>query len=143
MTTLASGIILYRREGGSARLLLLRSRDNGHWGFPKGRRDDGDAHEVDTALRELAEETGYGAVALHPGFRAELSYVANDPVAPYPKRVTYFLAEAPPAEPRLSAEHDEARWASAEEAERLLRHAPLRELARTAVATALANGAGG
>src|SRR5262245_30470168 len=95
MTILASGIILYRREGRDARLLLLRNRGTGQWGFPKGRRDAGDRHEVHTALREVLEETGYERVQLHPDFRIELAYVVRDPAAPYPKRVTYFLAEAP------------------------------------------------
>lgn len=142
MTTLASGIILYRREAAGARLLLLRNRDSGHWGFPKGRRDADDAHEVHTALRELREETGWSEVALHPGFRVELSYLVRDPAAPYPKRVTYFLAEAPAGEPELSEEHDRAAWAAPPEAEQLLLHGQMKDLARAAFAAILA-GAGG
>jgi len=140
MTTLASGIILYRREGPDARLLLLRNRDTGHWGFPKGRRDEGDRHEVHTALRELLEETGYDGVALHPAFRVELAYVVRDPRNPHPKRVTYFLAEAPAREPTLSEEHDRALWASPDETEELLLYEQLKDLARTAFAAALAGG---
>jgi bis(5'-nucleosidyl)-tetraphosphatase len=143
MTTLASGIILYRLQGPDARLLLLRHRDTGHWGFPKGRRDATDAHEVHTALREVLEETGYERLALHPGFRVELAYLVRDPANPYPKRVTYFLAEAPAEEPRLSDEHDGALWASAQEAEMLLGHGQLKDLARTALAVALAARPGG
>jgi len=142
MTTLASGIILYRRdhrEGGpGARILLLRNRDNGHWGFAKGRRDAADAHEVHTALREVQEETGYTGLVLHAEFRAELFYLVRDPRNPYPKRVTYFLAEAPAHEPVLSAEHDQAAWAEAEEAERMLSHGQMRDLARAAFAALLA-----
>ena len=136
MTTLASGIILYRRAGRDVRLLLLRNRDTGHWGFPKGRRDAGDEHEVHTALRELQEETGYDTVALHPGFRVELSYLVRQPAAPYAKRVTYFLAEAPTHEPALSAEHDGLHWASPQDAEAMLLHGQLRDLARAAFAAA-------
>jgi 8-oxo-dGTP pyrophosphatase MutT (NUDIX family) len=139
MTTLASGIILFRREGAAARLLLLRNRRSGHWGFPKGRRDAGDEHEVHTALRELREETGYDAVVLHPAFRAELSYLVRG-AAPYPKRVSYFLAEAPAREPDLSEEHDGATWASPEQAEALLAHAQMRDLARAAFALVLGSG---
>jgi len=133
MTCLASGIILYRREGGAVRLLLLRNRDGGHWGFAKGRRAPEDAHEVHTALREVQEETGFTAIGLHPGFRRELEYQARSPGGePYAKRVVYFLAEAPPGEPTLSSEHDRATWATAEEADSLLRHEQLRRLARAA-----------
>lgn len=142
MTTLASGIILYRRDqrgGGPApRILLLRNRGTGHWGFAKGRRDAADAHEVHTALREVQEETGYTGLVLHAQFRAELSYLVRDPRNPYPKRVTYFLAEAPAHEPVLSTEHDQVAWAAADEAERLLVHGQMRDLARAAFAALLA-----
>jgi 8-oxo-dGTP pyrophosphatase MutT (NUDIX family) len=138
MTTLASGIILYRRVPG-ARILLLRSRDTGHWGFAKGRRDASDAHEVHTALREVQEETGYTGLVLHRDFRAELSYLVRDPRNPYPKRVTYFLAEAPVHEPVLSHEHDEHAWAAAEEADQLLSHGQMRDLARAAFAALAAS----
>jgi 8-oxo-dGTP pyrophosphatase MutT (NUDIX family) len=140
MTTLASGIILFRREGAAARLLLLRNRRSGHWGFPKGRRDAADEHEVHTALRELREETGYEAVALHPAFRVELSYLVRGAPAPYPKRVSYFLAEAPARKPALSEEHDRATWAAPEQAEALLAHAQMRDLARAAFAVVLGAG---
>jgi len=140
MTCLASGIILYRRDGGAVRLLLLRNRDGGHWGFAKGRRTPDDAHEVHTALREVQEETGYVALSLHPGFRRELEYQARGPGGePYAKRVVYFLAEAPPDEPALSSEHDRATWVTADEAEPLLRHEQLRRLARAACDAAAAS----
>ena len=155
MTTLASGIILYRRrserapehapeaspgrlpepQGAAVQLLLLRNAENGHWGFAKGRRDAADAHEVHTALREVEEETGYTGLVLHREFRVELSYLVRDPRNPYPKRVTYFLAEAPAHEPRLSLEHDLSAWATPDEIERLLAHGQMRDLARAAFAT--------
>lgn len=133
MTCLASGIIIYRRQGRGVELLLLRNRDGGHWGFAKGRRDPGDAHEVHNALREVAEETGYTAMSLHPAFRRELEYVARSPEGErYAKRVVYFLAEAPAGEPALSDEHDQAQWAPRERVEALLRHEQLRALALAA-----------
>ena len=134
MTCLASGIILYRQQGRSLQLLLLRNRDGGHWGFAKGRRAPEDQHEVHNALREVGEETGYTALRLHPGFRMELSYQARSPGGErYDKRVVYFLAEAPPGEPTLSDEHDRAQWAGIEQAQVMLRHEQLRALARAAV----------
>jgi 8-oxo-dGTP pyrophosphatase MutT (NUDIX family) len=133
MTCLASGIILFRRHGPAVQLLLLRNRDGGHWGFAKGRRAPEDLHEVHNAQREVAEETGYTALSLHSGFRIELVYHARSPDGErYEKRVTYFLAEAPPGEPTLSDEHDRAQWAGLEQARTMLRHEQLRALARAA-----------
>jgi len=85
-------------------VLLLRNRRSGQWGFPKGRRDPEDSHEVSTALREVAEETGYSRLALHPRFRAEIDYIVRQRnEEPFDKRVVYFLAEAPAGDPVLSA----------------------------------------
>jgi 8-oxo-dGTP pyrophosphatase MutT (NUDIX family) len=136
MTCLASGIILYRRDGAGLRLLVLRNSEHGAWGFAKGRRHDGDAHEVENALREVHEETGYADLALHPGFRAEVDYVVRDESGDYGKRVVYFLAEAPSAEPNLSHEHEEALWIAADAIDGTLPYGQLRDLARTAIEAA-------
>ena len=55
----------------SSKVLLLRhssvsSRGGGHWDFPKGHIDDGET-EIQTALRELEEETGIANVDLVEG----------------------------------------------------------------------------
>lgn len=134
MTVLASGILLYRRDATGPRLLLLRHHNGGHWGFAKGRRDPDDAHEVETALREVEEETGFTDLMLDPSFRAEIGYRVRDDRGPdYEKRVVYFLAPAPDREPRLSHEHDEHAWADARRADELLAFGQLRDLARAAL----------
>lgn len=133
MTVLATGIILYRHPSSGPLLLLLRNRDNGHWGFPKGRRDTDDAHEVATAQRELREETGYGPLELDPGYRQEVDYVVHGTAdAGRRKRVVYFLACAPDTPPTLSAEHADYTWADPEQADQLLRYGQLRDLACSA-----------
>ncbi len=132
MTVLASGIILYRpptpRE--DPRLLLLRNADNGNWGFPKGRRDPDDAHELVTAFREVREETGYDELDLHPLFRRTIEYrVEGTEDDGRWKRVVYFLACAPAPEPVLSPEHAEHLWADRAALYDLLAFGQLRDLA--------------
>lgn len=52
------GIIPYRLgPEGILFLLVWENYGDGHWNFPKGHRD-GKEHPIETALRELREETG-------------------------------------------------------------------------------------
>lgn len=131
MTVQASGVILYRvTDDARPRVLLLRNRDNAMWGFAKGRRDPGDAHEVATALREVLEETGYGDLVLDVRFREVVEYVARGSADEgRRKRVTYFLAAAPDGEPVLSAEHVEYVWADHDDVRALIAYEQLRDLA--------------
>ena len=57
----------------SGKVLLLRHPSNsshggGHWDFPKGHIDEGES-EIQTALRELEEETGIAHTNVIAGFR--------------------------------------------------------------------------
>ncbi|MEQ9455325.1 MAG: NUDIX domain-containing protein [Phycisphaeraceae bacterium] len=52
------GIIpVYGGANGEPRRYLLVQHKAGHWGFPKGHPETGES-ELETALRELGEETG-------------------------------------------------------------------------------------
>ena len=50
------GIIPINNATGTRRFLLVHQK-KGHWGFPKGHAEKGET-AVESALRELAEETG-------------------------------------------------------------------------------------
>ena len=58
----SAGGVIYRWQGGSAHVLLIRDRYH-HWGFPKGHLEDGET-PADAALREVSEETGLGELRL-------------------------------------------------------------------------------
>ncbi len=52
------GIIpLQKTAKGSVQVLLIFHKGGKHWSFPKGRKDPGET-DLETALRELKEETG-------------------------------------------------------------------------------------
>jgi 8-oxo-dGTP pyrophosphatase MutT (NUDIX family) len=132
MTVLASGIILYRAPTRLVEptLLLLRNADNGQWGFPKGRRDPQDSHELVTAVREVREETGYTDLSIHLSFRRTLEYrVEGAEDHGRRKRVVYFMAPAPEIEPVLSAEHDGILWADYRKLQTAFAYGQLRDLA--------------
>jgi bis(5'-nucleosidyl)-tetraphosphatase len=121
----AAGFLVYRRRASDIEYLLLRASNHGEWGPPKGHADAGES-ELETAWRETEEESGLvrDDLARNAWFEDTVRYTVNG----RPKRVVYYLAECSGAEPRLSHEHTEARWASLADAISLVVHDNLREL---------------
>ena len=98
----------------SSKVLLLRhssvsSRGGGHWDFPKGHIDDGET-EIQTALRELEEETGIANVDLVDGFRDTITYTFPSGQERIGKEVVFFLATTKKSKVRLSHEHIDYSW---------------------------------
>jgi len=61
------GVIpIFRKVKGSEgyRFLLVKHAQADYWGFPKGHQEIGES-DVETALRELAEETGITDCEIH------------------------------------------------------------------------------
>ena len=115
----AAGAVVFRRSERGIRLLLLRAYKN--WDFPKGLVEPGE-NELDTAKREVSEETGLADLDYPFGeeYKETLPYSGN-------KVARYYLAEtdADKIELPVSAElgrpeHHEYRWVSFDEAEDLL-----------------------
>ena len=119
----AAGLILRRGDGRSARWLLLRSRKHREWGFPKGHLDNGES-PLAAALRECAEETGIGLVAIE-GDPLEVHYRLGSGRG---KRVIYFPAVTSIDEVALSHEHGAYEWMPAARVQRALRYDNLRAL---------------
>ena len=83
------GAIVYRRFHGNIESLLIKHINSGHWSFPKG-HVEGDETELETARREIKEETGLDVI-LDQTFRETVSY---SPKRDTQKVVVYFLALA-------------------------------------------------
>ena len=66
--------------------LLIRHKNGGHWGFPKGHKEAGESSK-ETALREVLEETGL-TVRLIEGFKEKSRYSPKPGVE---KTVTFYL----------------------------------------------------
>ena len=84
------GAVVFTKIGTDIRYLLV-SNLNGFYGFPKG-HIEGTESEIETALREISEETGL-TVRLIDGFRTEdtHSFMRNSEARL--KHIVYFLAE--------------------------------------------------
>lgn len=83
------GAIVYRRHHGNLEILLIKHVNSGHWSFPKGHVEEGET-EVETALREVKEETGIDII-IDPTFRETVTYF---PKKDTQKVVVYFIAKA-------------------------------------------------
>ena len=86
------GVIPYRVIDGRREFLLVQHQA-GHWAFPKGHPDAGESH-LETARRELSEETGIDRVTLDEDRPFEEVYTFTKRSGKQVrKRVVYFVGE--------------------------------------------------
>lgn len=79
------GAIVFSKDE-PRKVLLIKHQNGGHWAFPKGHVENQES-EIETALREIAEETGL-SVDLDTNFRKVVSYSPKPDVI---KDVVYFI----------------------------------------------------
>ena len=108
MDEISSGAILYYIDNLTITFLLLHYF-RGHWDFPKGNNEKGES-EIDTALREIREETGITDVTIINGFKKETFYKYKRNNRLILKKVVYFLAKANSTDVVLSSEHLDFVW---------------------------------
>jgi bis(5'-nucleosidyl)-tetraphosphatase len=127
----AAGFVLFHEprspRGEGPRFLLLRNARHKSWGFPKGHAEPGE-DDLATARRETLEETGIASVEVHPEFRAEVRYPVRTAQGVAQKTVVYFLARTASPRVKRSSEHDQAVWATEDEAAALLGFENLRDV---------------
>ena len=133
----SAGGVLVRRLDGRWMLAAIRpaGKPSGLWALPKGRIDEGERGE-ETALREVAEETGAHGRSL--GKLGDVKYWFNWRGERIFKVVSFFLiryeggrlGDIPEA---FRHEVAEARWLPLEDAPRLLAYTGERDMARKAL----------
>lgn len=122
------GALIYRRQSGQLQLLVLRHRMGGHWSFPKG-HVEADETEVETALREVKEETGL-TIELFDGFREQVAYSPRPGIR---KEVVYFLGFARDSRTtRQEEEISEIRWINLDQTYHFLTYENDRRLVQSA-----------
>ena len=127
------GAVIFRLHEDREQALLIRHKNSTVWSFPKGHVEKGE-NELQTARREIAEETGVTDLTLDPGFRRPLEYHAKSNVI---KQVIFFVGSVE-EDSALHKTHDEivqeARWADAEQVPQMLAFDNHRILFRDALA---------
>ena len=104
------GVLPYRITDGKQEFLLVFETYSKCWSLPKGHMEAGES-EVQTALRELYEETGLTA-RLDTSKTASIAYSISDFAR---KQVVFFLGEVTGIPRVREGEIDRFKWISAEE----------------------------
>lgn len=92
------GAFLYKIENNEILFLLVYSKRNAEWGFPKGHANAGET-EQETAKREIKEETGITDIEFKKGFRCIDTYKIKGTLEFTKNRiidkiVVYYIARA-------------------------------------------------
>lgn len=100
----AAGAVLYREDGDSPLCAVVHRPRYDDWSLPKGKVDAGESLPV-TAVREIAEETGFTAV-----LRSRIGTTGYPLKENLRKEVTYWSALAREGTFEPNSEVDEIRW---------------------------------
>ena len=107
------GIIIFRREGQGISYLLLHHGGE-YWNFPKGRQE-GLEKELDSAMRELEEETGITEIKIIDDFKDDYNYdfdteIKNGVKEKIYHKAIFFLGEVIDDKVKISDEHIDFGW---------------------------------
>lgn len=130
----AAGGIVYREGSDSSEpeFLLLLHKHGRYWSFPKGRQNKGES-DIETARREIREETGIedftllkkGGLLISNSVR----YFVRRGTSFIPKEVRYYLVKfSKRVEVSLSREHIAYKWLKFDDAIANLSHNNSKEL---------------
>ncbi|MDG6901745.1 MAG: NUDIX domain-containing protein [Nitrososphaerota archaeon] len=108
----SAGAVVVNENGGRRYVLLLNA---GKWDFPKGNMEKGET-ELQTVLREVAEETGIRDLKLARGFRRVVEYFYRREGKNVHKRVVYLLGGTSQESITISHEHQGFGWFTYQEA---------------------------
>jgi 8-oxo-dGTP pyrophosphatase MutT (NUDIX family) len=125
---LSCGGIVFYKDNNKIKYILIKHKLGKHWGFPKGHIEEGETEEI-AALREIKEETDIDSIIIE-GFKEKTKY---NPIKKISKTVIFFLTKTNSLyfKPQKK-EIDECRWASYEEALKLLTYKNQKELLKKA-----------
>ena len=127
----AYGVIVFYVENSSVYYLILK-QIQGHWSFPKGHAEDGESG-LETAKRELQEETGISNIELISGEVQVKDEYVIDKKRPVHKVVEFFIGEAESKDIIMQdGEIFDHKWVTAEEGENVFTYESSKRLLKSA-----------
>lgn len=126
----SAGAVVYRVEEGKPVYLILHYEER-HWDFPKG-KIEGSETLLETAKREISEETGITELEFDEQFKEKITYFYKRGGKTIFKQVDFFLARTMQTQVTLSHEHVESQWLEFEKALARLTHENARQLLKKA-----------
>lgn len=118
------GAVIFRNKDEHTEFLLIQSKDNSYWGFPKGHVEEMES-EIDTAIREVYEETGLN-IEIDDGFSLETEYFISIDIL---KKVVYFIGEAEDEPVKIQTEEvEDYKWVQYSDAMDLLTYESSKKL---------------
>ena len=113
------GIVLFHSEDFLLIQHSVKLGEKGHWDFPKG-HIEGNETELETATRELEEETGITDVSIVGEWFATTSYTYSKKGKEVEKQVHWFPANTNSIDVKLSEEHTDFIWIDVNDAEDMI-----------------------
>ncbi|MEE8132769.1 MAG: bis(5'-nucleosyl)-tetraphosphatase [Nitrososphaerales archaeon] len=117
----SAGTVIFNEKNGKVEYLLLHY-PAGHWDFPKGNIETGEA-EVDTIRREVKEETSIDDIEFVNGFRKKITYNYKRGGRLVYKEVIFYLTKTNAKNVKVSFEHQGYSWLNYDDAMKLLTYA--------------------
>jgi 8-oxo-dGTP pyrophosphatase MutT (NUDIX family) len=127
----SAGGVVFRREGGVTRFLLIRDSYR-NWGFPKGHLESGEP-PAEAARREVKEETGLEELVLHGPIKV-IDWYFRFRGKTIHKYCHFFLFESKRGDPVPQEEEGitECAWHPVDEAVRTISYDNARDVLRRA-----------
>jgi len=124
-------IVFRRRQTGEIEYLVLYHRGS-YWNFPKGKMEEGE-NEMETALRETAEEAGLADLSIIDGWRQQTQFFfkekRNQSDELIKKDFVLYLAQVPvDTNPKISSEHNGYAWLDYKNASKFLKFKNLKNI---------------